>query len=50
MYVTALTETFAANNELVGLCDPSPTRMAYYNRQIAIADRSWRTSLPCRRV
>ena len=37
MYVTALTETFAANNELVGLCDPSPTRMAYYNRQIAVA-------------
>lgn len=37
MYVTALTETFAENNELVGLCDLSPTRMAYYNRQIVEA-------------
>lgn len=37
MYVEALTRTFADTNELVALCDLSPTRMAYYNRQIAEA-------------
>jgi predicted dehydrogenase len=37
MYVSALTESFVEFNELVGLCDLSPTRMAYYNRQITSA-------------
>lgn len=34
MYVTALADTYRDSCELVGLCDLSPTRMNWYNRQL----------------
>lgn len=34
MYVDAIADTYAAENELVALCDLSPTRMAWYNTQL----------------
>lgn len=34
MYVDAIADTYAAENELVALCDLSPTRMAWYNAQL----------------
>ncbi len=37
MFVRALTERFASSSELVALCDLSPTRMAFYNDQLAQA-------------
>lgn len=37
MFIDAILEHYAAEAELVGLCDPSPTRTAYWNRHIAEA-------------
>ncbi len=34
-FIIPLVENFREDGELVGLCDLSPTRMAYYNRQLA---------------
>ncbi len=34
MYVDAIAGTYAEHNELVALCDLSPTRMAWYNTQL----------------
>jgi predicted dehydrogenase len=34
-FITPLVERFRSDGELVGLCDLSPTRMAYYNEQLA---------------
>jgi predicted dehydrogenase len=34
-FITPLAERFRDQGELVGLCDLSPTRMAYYNEQLA---------------
>ncbi len=35
MYIDAITDTFAASSELVGMCDLSQARMDWYNEQIA---------------
>lgn len=35
MFVDAIAGKYAAGNELVALCDLSPTRMAWYNAQLA---------------
>jgi len=35
MYVDALCGTYAESNELVALCDNSPTRMAFHNSRLA---------------
>ncbi len=35
MFIDAICRTFAEHAELVGFCDLSPTRMAFYNRHIA---------------
>ncbi|MEM6852800.1 MAG: Gfo/Idh/MocA family oxidoreductase [Planctomycetota bacterium] len=34
MFVQSICQTHAEYAQLVGLCDPSPTRMAYWNRKI----------------
>jgi predicted dehydrogenase len=34
-FVEPLVTTYATDNELVALCDASPTRMAYYNERLA---------------
>jgi len=34
-FIEPLATQYRAHNELVGLCDLSPTRMAYYNRKLA---------------
>ena len=35
MYIDPMVTTYKDNNELVGLCDVNPARMAYHNRRLA---------------
>lgn len=34
MYTDAIADRYRSTGELVGLCDPSPTRMAFHNRRL----------------